>query len=382
MGVGRAHGPDARSVAAEAVRQACVGADPKLLVVFAAITFDAPEVLAGLREAAPGVPVAGCTTHGELGPGGPADDTVTVAALGGPGLSVAVEVAEDVAGRQRESGAAVARCAERVEDYPNRVLLLITDGRIENQETILRGVYSVVGAALPLVGGACADGLRMTGGYVFTQDRVLSDAVIGAMIASRGPVSVAVRHGYRTVGEPMIVTSSFEGRVRTLDDAPAMDVYLDRLGAPPEAYTDQDAFRRFAFGRPLGVQRRSGVEARNLGTTIDMRGRSIGSGSAIDDGGLVWAMEGDEDSILEAADQACHDALAGLNGEPAQGMLVFSCAGLRVELGEEGIKREGERIEKWAAQAPFAGFYTYGEIARVRGIDGFHNQTLAILALG
>jgi hypothetical protein len=382
MGVGRVHGANPRAAAAAAVREACGGADPKLLVVFAGITLDLHEVLAGLRDAAPGVPVTGCTTHGELGPGGPADDTVTVAALGGPGFSVSVEIAEEVSGRQRESGIAVARCAERVEPYPHRVLMLLTDGRIKDQETILRGVYSVVGAAVPLFGGACADGLQMTGGHVFTEDRVLTDAVIAVTIASRGRVSVAVRHGWRPIGEPMIVTSSGDGRVYTLDDAPAMDVYLDRLGAPPEAYSDLGAFRAFALSRPLGVQRRSGVEARNLGTTIDMQGRSIGSGSAIDHGGLIWALEGDEASILEATDAACHDALTGLNGESALGLFTFSCAALRVVLGEEGIKREGERIEKRAGHAPFAGFYTYGEIARVRGIDGFHNQTFAVLALG
>ena len=382
MGVGRVHGAVPRAAAAAAVREARIGPDPKLLVVFAAITLDLHEVLAGLRDAAPGVPVAGCTTQGELGPGGPLDDTVTVAALGGPGFSVSVALAEEVSGRQRESGVAVAQCAEQVEPYPHRVLMLLTDGRIKDQETILRGVYSVVGAAIPLFGGASADGPEMTGGHVFTEDKVLTDAVIAVTIASRGPLSVAVHHGWRTVGEPMIVTSSGNGRVYTLDDAPAMDVYLDRLSAPPEAYTEPDAFRAFALGRPLGVQRRSGVEARNLSTNIDMEGRSIGSGSAIDHGGLIWAMDGDESSILEATDSACRDALIGLGGEPAVGLLTFSCAALRAVLGDEGIKREGERIEKWAGHVPFAGFYTYGEIARVRGIDGFHNQTLAVLALG
>jgi hypothetical protein len=34
-----------------------------------------------------------------------------------------------------------------------------------------------------------------------------------------------------------------------------------------------------------------------------------------------------------------------------------------------------------ASGAPVAGFYTYGEIARTRGISGFHNQTLVVLAL-
>jgi hypothetical protein len=34
-----------------------------------------------------------------------------------------------------------------------------------------------------------------------------------------------------------------------------------------------------------------------------------------------------------------------------------------------------------AGTAPVAGFYTYGEIARTRGVAGFHNQTLVVLAV-
>lgn len=98
-------------------------------------------------------------------------------------------------------------------------------------------------------------------------------------------------------------------------------------------------------------------------------------------GGPARVMTGDEESILAAADDACRDALAGLGGGPLR-MLTFSCAALRAVLGEDGIRREGERLERWAGRRPFAGFCTYGEIARVRGIDGFHNQTLAVPALG
>jgi hypothetical protein len=191
-----------------------------------------------------------------------------------------------------------------------------------------------------------------------------------------------MRHGWRKVGEPMIVTSSGNGRVYTLDDRPALDVFLDRLGAPAEAYNNASAFTKFALPRPLGVQRRSGVEARNLSTEVDIEGRSIGGGVAIDHGGLTWAMDGDTDSILRAVDATCQDALAGLGGRSPLGMLTLSCAALRAVLGDEGIQREGARLDKWADGVPFAGFYTYGEIARVRGIDGFHNQTLVVLALG
>ncbi len=206
--------------------------------------------------------------------------------------------------------------------------------------------------------------------------------MVAACIASEAPLSVAVRHGWRVVGEPMIVTDSRDGRVYTLDDRPALDVYLSRLSAPPAAYRDPLAFTEFALPRPLGVQRRSGIEARNLSTEVDMAGRSIGGGSAIAHGGLTWAMTGDTESILAATDAACQEALAGLHGQEPVGMFTFSCAALRAVLGDDGIRREGERLSKWADGVPFAGFHTYGEIARVRGIDGFHNQSLVVLALG
>jgi hypothetical protein len=327
--------------------------------------------------------VIGCSTHGEIAPGGPRDGTVVVAAIGGPGFSVSTSVAEEVSGRQREAGAEVAGGAaeDAATEFPHRVLLLLTDGLVRDQESILRGCYSVLGASVPLFGGAAADGWRMTGPYLLGGGRVLTNAVVGATIASDAPLSVAVRHGWARFGEPMIVTGSGNGRVYTLDDRPALDVYLDRLGAPPETYTNAKAFTDFALPRPLGVQRRSGIEARNLSTEVDIEGRSIGGGSAIDHGGLVWALTGDEESIMAATDAACEQALAGLGGHDPVGLLTFSCAALRAVLGDEGIQREGDRLAKWAAGAPFAGFHCYGEIARTRGIDGFHNQTLAVLAL-
>ena len=39
-------------------------------------------------------------------------------------------------------------------------------------------------------------------------------------------------------------------------------------------------------------------------------------------------------------------------------------------------------IGKTLPSVPTAGFYTYGEFARVRGASGFHNQTLVTLAIG
>jgi hypothetical protein len=91
-------------------------------------------------------------------------------------------------------------------------------------------------------------------------------------------------------------------------------------------------------------------------------------------------MEGDHDSVLEATDAACHDALAMLGGRRPLGLLAFDCIARREILGPS-IRDEVVRVVA-SAGAPVAGFYTYGEIARTKGVRGFHNQTLVVLALG
>ena len=69
-----------------------------------------------------------------------------------------------------------------------------------------------------------------------------------------------------------------------------------------------------------------------------------------------------------------------LFGLPPLGLLAFDCIARKGILGDHGTLAEVGRIAEFAAGAPVAGFYTYGEIARIRGVNGFHNQTLVVVA--
>jgi hypothetical protein len=51
-------------------------------------------------------------------------------------------------------------------------------------------------------------------------------------------------------------------------------------------------------------------------------------------------------------------------------------------LGEDRIAEEVAAITACAGEAPFAGLYTYGEIARVRGVNALHGQTFVAMAIG
>ena len=380
FGVGSCVGDQERA-GARAADDALLHDDPKLLIVFCSQAQDLRQLLRQIRERAGDVPLIGCTTAGEIAAAGPSDGSVVVAVLGGSGFAARTAVASEASGNLREAGARVARSLPDRTDLPHKVVLLLSDGLAGDQQEVVRGAHGVLGAAVPLVGGCAGDDLKMSRTFQLYNDRILSDSVVAAGIASNAPLGIGVRHGWRRVGEPMLVTSSTGNRVYTLDERPALDAYLRHLGVTGPAYPDQEGLAPLALTHPLGLSRPDGEDQVRFIGGGDFAERSLSCIAEVPQGALVWVMEGHAQSVLEATGTACDDSLAALGGRPPLGMIAFDCIARRAVLGERGIRSEISRLVVMASGAPVAGFYTYGEIARIRGVRGFHNQTLVVLAI-
>jgi hypothetical protein len=383
LAVGASDAGDSRRAGADAARAAVAGGDAALLIVFCAALHDPRAVLAGIGSVASGTPLIGCSTTAVIASGrSPGESGVVAVALGGTGFSVTTGISRDVGGRQRDAGTEVAGCVTGLAVRPHQALVVLTDGLVAGPEEVVAGAYAVVGASMPMVGGACCPDPAAGRTFQFYGDEVVDRAVVGAAIASDAPFGVGLRHGWRKVGEPMIVTKSNRNEVYTLDDRPAVEAYLRRLGAPPAAFADPAAFERFAESRPIGVRSRSGEVVRNVGSSARLAEGWLSSSGEVPEGGLIWPMEGDAGTVLQAADDAGADAVARLGGRTPLGLIAFDCETRARFLGADGRREEVARIAAHAGPAPLAGLYTWGEIARTKGINGFHNQTLVVLAVG
>lgn len=403
IGSGHSAQADAYRAGLQAARSAVGDSRPALLIVFASRVADPAAVLAGIGAACPGVPMIGCSSELLVTVDGDAAHGVVVTALGGAGFTVRTASGDCPDGAQRQAGAAVGRCAldlqpggaggDRAGDglgaitdggtghRAGEVLIMLTDGWIADQEEILAGAYGVIGASIPMIGGSASPDPAIGRPYQFHDGKLLHDCVVGAAIASDGPFGFGIRHGWRPVGESMIVTRSTPGRVWTLDDQPAVAAYLDRYGAPREAYTDPAAFELFAQSRPIGIRRRNGVEVRSVSASSGLSDGVLRPSGEVPEGALAWLMEGDAESATAAAGDACRDAVQALGSAPL-GLIAFDCVSRSHMLGEPGTRREVRRMLDHCAGAPVSGIYTWGEILRTSGVNGYHNQTLAVLAVG
>lgn len=395
------------SGAAEATREAAHRAlsgrtpsddDPALVIVFASATHDLARVAATLREQLPAATLlAGCTTAGEITAQGSHSATVALMMLGGDGFAVDLAYAR---GLQRDSAGTGQAVAEQLFPLPTEVsdtaeptahatdgrdheiVVLLSDGLSGDQQAMVTGVYRVTGAAIRLVGGCAGDDLAMqsTTQLVTTPDGdvVLTDSVVGVRLRSDAPLGVGVRHGWTRTGEALVVTGSSGPTAHTLDDEPALDAYLRAVDAPAEVRESPAAFTRFALHHPLGIPGR-GHDLVRFVTGADFETRCLNLVAPVPQGGLTWIMDGGTEAVLEASGEACRIAVEQLDGQPAKGVIAFDCIARRAALGE-AVTAEVDQIVRHTDAAPMIGFYTYGEIARTHGLNGFHNQTLVVLA--
>lgn len=369
-----------------AARTARSGPDPKLLIAFVSYEYPIHEVVDAIADVAGDVPVIGCTGAGEIGPGPTSDAVrpgVTVVGLGGD-FDVTTASRTDFNQRPRQVGEEIAAAMLPLPHRANQFAIMLTDSLAGDEQELIRGAYQALGATVPLVGGVAGDDIRVpmisTSSQIYG-GKVLQDAVVAACIGTDGPLGVSVRHGWQCQGEAMMVTASTGNQVEMLDDRPALDVYLERHAAPDGTESDPAVFGRFALTRPLAVVRRDGVAVRHV-LGADPERRTLLCAAGVPRGAAVWLATGDVTSTLDAADLAAAESIAALDDAPPLGLLFVDCAGRRSVLGEPGMVAEREVMRRHAGAAPIAGFYSKGEIARVRGANGFHNQTIVAVAIG
>ncbi len=369
-------GDDIGRVAAEAAL-ASAGPDLKLVLMFSSSEVSPDALSRGIAEVVGDVPIVGCSGPTVIGSAGPLDSGIALLALGGSGLGFSVGAESALEGGHRAAARQSSECIEAVAGAPYTALMVLAAGAASDPREIVRGCYEHTGAGIPLVGGCAAPG--PSGSWAMIDGQVVESGVVTVGIGSSAPLALSYAHGWRRVGEPMIVTASDGVEILTLDGVPAVDRYLQVLGIPEPASAAEWQWR--ADAHPLGLDHRE-HELVHCVVNVDVERRSLRWLREVPSGIPVWVMVGDEGSIIGSVEDAWDLAEPQLEGRPPQALVAFDCVGRAAVLGRDGRRREVERLRRRTSGAPLVGVYTLGEFARRTGLVGYHNQTLAMLAFG
>jgi len=387
-GSGSSSNAETVAAAAAAARDALRpldGLEPSFGVVFASPKHDLHAALEATRKEVPGAAVIGCTTAGEITENGLIKGGLATMLVGSDEMLVDSATAQGVKADPR---AAAARLCERYAAVAHRgaarglrssTTVALVDGLNGAGERL---VAEILGATAPLqqvVGGAAGDDGAFKATYVGRNgDSAVDSAAVLHAFGPR-PWGVGVDHGLRPRTGKMLVTRAEGNVVREIEHRPAFAVYEAHAARSGVTLTPENT-GRYLIGNELGIFFFDEMRKARAPLAVGDDG-SLTCAAEIPQGASVCILDGEADSMVEAAGRAAQEALRNLKGGQAAGVLLFDCV-CRGMILDAQFQREVDAVRGVFPDVPVAGLLTYGEIARFKGrLDGWHNTTAVVVAI-
>lgn len=351
---------------------------PQLVLVFGAVQrMTTPGLFETLKDAFPEAELAGCTTAGEIGPGGVSDGELVINALRFGDSAVRVALT-DLAGME-DSRAAGQRLGLTLAAPDLVHVLLLGQGVQINGSALVEGLAESLGPGVLLSGGLAGDGGAFERTWTLS-NRGLSQRQIVAIGFSGAQLRVGNGsfHGWRPFGPVRKVTRSAGNVLFELDGQPALDIYKRYLGEYAKGLPASGLLFPFEM---LGEDRGALGLIRTILGVDESAGSLVLAGNIVEDG-YLRLMHASTDSLVDgamAAAEAAHDAAPG--ADPGESLvLLVSCVGRKLVMGAR-VDEEVEAVQTvFGPKASIAGFYSNGEISPMRDLltCHLHNQTMTV----
>ena len=358
------------------------GFEPTLAIVFISIKQDRNAICELLHHE--GIDIFGATSCGEFIDGYQDEGSIVILLLNLPHDDYTILFEEIGNKNLRDVSTQIAQSALQKFKRPAFILCstsLSLDGEFMDGETLVRSIESVIGPQVNICGGMAGDDGSLTGTYVFTHGRS-TDKGIATLVLNEDKVSLQgmAISGWKPLGISRTVTKS-EGRwVYTIDNKPALDMYLKYLGIDPLSGDNKyELYEDIGVHYPFQVEREIGEPAMVTPMAINNEENAILFESIIPQGSKIrFSMPPDFDIVDEILQNA--DDLKASSQIDVEALLIFSCAGRLSAMGPLA-KEENQGLGRlWGT--PMAGFYTYGEYGRAKNSrQEFHSTTCCWVAL-
>jgi hypothetical protein len=399
VGMSYHHNPNVagREAAQQALQKAGVS-KPDFVFVFGSIGYDQHSLVRAVRETTGIAPLTGCSAEGTID-GEEADESnfsVVVTAISSEELQWTNGLATGLESEPRAVGKRVAKDLLPHLRSETIGLFVFPDGLkdfvVPTQNLVDNFFGGLEGNLpserfLPMWGGGANtnfDNMALPS-YQYCDDEVITDGVSYALLSGKARAGWAISHACIPIGGERIVTRSKGNIIYEIDGKPAMEVFEEYL--PEGALThDRDWFRyvislSLCFRAPSYMKDEEYV-VRGM-PAVSMADGSITVQTEVPEGTSVWLSSRDKEKVSNGFDRMATQIKGQLGGEKPKLVFQFECATrgkllFRDQEKLELLKRFRQSLDP---EAPWAGFYTVGEIGPVEEHNLRHLYTSVVLAL-
>lgn len=260
-------------------------------------------------------------------------------------------------------------------DLPARgyeTAFVFADTHATTIEAFIEALFRTYSVELNFVGGG-AGTVEAQQPCLFTNEGVIEDAAVVATLPE--PMEIGVNHGWQEIAGPFRVTDAEGSTLETLDGKPAFSVYREVVDEASDETVSEENFFEIAKSYPFGIGRMAAEQI--VRDPYSVNGGSMSCFGQMPEGEFVSILEGDPDSLVEAA-QTAHEHALGGDADP-EALCVFDCLSRVLYLDGE-FDRELEALR--SETVPLFGALTIGEIANDgSGHLDYYNKTAVVGAL-
>jgi hypothetical protein len=310
-------------------------------------------------------PVLGCSSSGQIGPGGFQKGGMTALGLAGGYLKIVPHLIHPLADFQEQAPRIASAFREACLPGSSVFGFLLVDGLSMMEERLVSALYQALDN-VPIIGGSAGDDLRFEKTQVYFDGHFLADAAVFGACTAFGPIAPFMVHHFLPGEDRLVITDSVpEHRIiREFNGEPAAQVYAEAIGVGVEHLSPEDF-----SGHPLLMRFGDDYFVRSIATCHP--DGSLTMYCAIETGLVVSIGEAVEP--LAALRAAFQEALRKVPDPVA--ILACDCILRRLEFEHLGTD---QAVGDLMAQHHVMGFSTYGE-----QFNGMHvNQTMTGLVLG
>jgi hypothetical protein len=390
-GVGTSHHHNPNVAGRDAAKQALENAGlekPDFVFMFASVGYDQHSLLRAVREATGGAPLCGCSGEGTIS-GDDADESnfsVVVMVISSDELRWRNGLATGLGADSRAAGQLVAQSLSSDLGADAVGLFVFPDGTTVNFDDFFAGLEGNLPSDqfLPLWGGGAGDNLALVQTYQYCDDEVVSDGVAYALLSGEVQAASTIGIGYIPIGGERTVTRSERNVIYEIDGKPALEVLQEYL---PDLALAEDWGRYVpTFGlsfRAPSYMKDEEYILRGI-NSVNTADGSVSLQTDVQEDTSVWFSSRDKEKITAGLDRMADQIKEELGGAQPKLVFHFDCCsrGRLMFRDQEKLQLLRQFRQAVGPEAPWAGFYTYGEIGPVGKHNFYHTYTAVVLALG
>jgi hypothetical protein len=353
---------DPKAAGKEAAEKAKNGlSDIKVAFAYSSVAYDQGQLLQGVSEGLPGVPVLGNTSFtGVVTPEGfitGEKGFVGILALGGNDLAVGV-AGKPKSGDARTTGREAAKEAMKNAGKSSAPAYFYMAASPGEEEFYLKGISDIIGR-VPYFGGSAADNSIAGEWKLLAGQQAFADGVVIAFFYADKPATNLFTGAYRETSDVGIITKVKDNRTLVeIDGVPALKKYAQWAGVDPDTLKGGNLLV-YTITSPLGIKDRLGdlTAIRHPMNGNDDYSMAIGANLA--EKTAVIRMQGTADELISSAAETLDALKTKMKAAPAAFHLVH-CGGRRAGIGVR-IGEVVEGVKKAAGGVPFIMEFTFGE---------------------